>query len=302
MPALSTTASFGFGNDTERLLRAYHRLGCASCQYYRNTDNEPGVGEALRVVERAGLVFDSVHGVFDHCDPSSEDSGERERALGIYESEGRLALELGGAGVVVHPAPRNEGRRVMPLVEAEEAQCARWPALKDFLARLAEVGERLGVTYWVENQPMDTPIGHDPVELAEVVRGVGSGRVGMCFDTGHAWISCRARGVDFTGVVRLCTPEVGYWHVHDNDGREDDHRMIGEGTLDWGALTGVLRGGSAVRGTGERGEGGKERGRGGGGGGGGGAVRMLELFHDAATVEGWAEQGWEARLREVLCL
>ena len=276
--SLATVATFGFGADTARLLTAFRGLGCETCQFYREDGHVVSPGAARRIVEGAALRFDSVHGVFgEHIDPSSLDAAERARCVKIYEGEGRLALELGGAragAVVVHPACFNPGRRIMDPAEAGAAQAPRWPALADFLARLADVGERLGVTYLIENQPRNSPLGHDPAALAERVRAVGSARIRMCLDTGHAHMTG-----DAAAGIRACADVIGYFHLHDNDGGADTHLMPGDGTIEWG--DGV---GAALR----------EQG--------GTAPRMLEVFYEPDRIERLVAGGFADRLRRLLGL
>ncbi len=240
---LSTVAPFGFTFDPERFLLAYKRLGCTGAQYYRNTASEPTVAQVLAVMERVGMRLDSIHGVFgSDIDPSSSDPAHRAACVAIYEREGRIALDLGAPVVVVHPAAHRPTTPEAPYdfpeytpEEARRAQSARAPHLVDFLRRLADAGERLGVTYVIENMGLVVPIGHDAALLGSMIACVGSPRVRLCFDTGHA---------HFTGDVyeslRECAPVIGYIHMHDNDKRHDNHRMPGDGTIDWARLAAML--------------------------------------------------------------
>lgn len=274
MPGLAVVAPFGFSFEPVRLLRAYAAVGVTTAQFYRNEQNPPTVAEALRAAEAAGVRYDSIHGVFGfHLDPSSDDPEHVEHCLKVYESEGRLASDLGGPMVVVHPSAWNPGMRVMPLAEVEATSAVRWPRADVFMRRLAEIGERLGVTYLIENQPFNCPLGHDCAEMARRVLAVQSPRLRMCLDTGHAHITSNV-----VESLRRAAPAIDYLHIHDNDAVQDDHRMPGDGTIDWAALAGVLRS------TGLR------------------APRMLEVFYSEAKVEELGGEGLGGRLREALAL
>lgn len=175
--------------------------------------------------------------------------------------------------VVVHPAAWTPGRALMTPAEAAASDAYRAPFLREFLAALAEVGERLGVTYLIENQPFNTYMGSDPGLLAQRVLDVGSARIRMCLDTGHANITGNP-----TEALLAAAPAIAYFHIHDNDGAVDDHRMPGEGTVDWTAFAAALRETGCA------------------------AVRMLEVFHDEARVEAAVAAGLGTRLREALAL
>ena len=106
MASLSTVAAFGFGDfDPPQMLELYRRLGCTSCQFYRNEANPPAVADVRRITADAGLAVDSIHGVFGEAyDPSSLDESHRRQTVEVYRREAELAAELGGPMVVVHPA------------------------------------------------------------------------------------------------------------------------------------------------------------------------------------------------------
>lgn len=270
-------ATFGFGAQTARLLAALRALGCRTCQFYRERGLQTSAEEACTIAESAGLRFDSMHGSFgEDIDPSSSAAEERSRCLTLYEEEGRLALDLGGPAVVVHPACFNLGRRIMAPAEAQAAQEPRWPQLDDFLRRLAEVGERLGVTYLIENQPRNCPLGHDPASLADRIRSVGSERIRMCLDLGHANMTG-----DPAEAIRACADVIAYLHIHDNDGVADQHLMPGDGGITWegdqGVAAALLRHNIA-------------------------APRMLEVFYPPERLEALAAAGFAAHLRSMLAV
>lgn len=268
MANLACIAPFGFSFDPTRFLAAYRSLGCTTCQFYRNEQRPPALADALKAASTAGMRFDSIHGVFGfHIDPSSADERHRKRCLEIYEGEGRLAADLGGPMVVVHPSAWNPGMRVMNRTEIEAASAPRWPRLDEFMRGLAEIGERINVTYLIENQPMNCPLGHDTIKLAEAVAAIGSPRIRMCLDTGHAHMTG-----DLVDHVRRTAGVVAYYHIHDNDGKVDDHRMPGDGNIAWDKLAAAFRDTATS------------------------SPRMLEVFYDESRVEELARNGLGAKL------
>lgn len=267
---LATTVPFGFDFDPARFMRAYGALGTRQVQFYRNEAKPPTTAEALAAARSAGQAYDSIHGVFgEHLDPTGPDPLHVDKCVAIYEQEGRLALDLGGPMVVVHPSGWTPGRKELTRQQAAESAVPRRPRLDTFMRRLAEIGERLGVTYLIENQPYNCYLGHDPVGLAAQIAAVGSGRIRMCFDTGHAHITA-----DVYRSLQSCAPVIDYLHIHDNNGTVDAHLMPGApgGTIDWPRFAEALRD-SALK-----------------------APRMLEVFEPESAVELRAEQGFGGQL------
>ena len=165
--------------------------------------------------------------------------------------------------VVVHPgAPAPDGHEPTP---AERG--ARIDPLRRSIEALTRIGESLGVTFLWENLPNDAWIGNDPLQLAELLREVDAPWARMCFDTGHA----RMTG-EVVGRLAECADTIGYLHIHDNMGDADDHRMPGEGDIDWPGVRGTL---DRYRIT---------------------APAMLELFYSPAQIEAWREAGMAEQL------
>lgn len=269
MARLATIAPFNFEFDTLRFLRAYHDAGCSHAQFYRNEDVPFEPAAALECVTEAGMQFDSIHGLFGATlDPSSPDEALRTRTIEVYEREGELAAALGGPMVVVHPSWMNEAGSPVSRPPDEE----RIAALRRSMEGLARLGERLGVVFLMENLPGFFPIGHDSRRLAGWVRDLAAPHVRMCFDTGHAHIEAGFNGA-VASQLRECIDVVAYVHAHDNDSVKDNHRMPGEGTIDWDAVATVLREHGAPA-----------------------LPWMLEVFYPEAEVEQLVRDGLDGRL------
>lgn len=271
---LATTVPFGFDFDPARFVRAYAGIGSTQLQFYRNEAKPPTVQEALAVSRSAKMPFDSIHGVFgEHLDPTGTDAAHVGHCIKIYEQEGRLACDLGGPMVVVHPSGWTPGRKELTPQQASEAAAPRRPRLDTFMRRLADIGERLNVTYLVENQPYNCYLGHDPVGLAAQIAAIGSDRIRMCFDTGHAHITA-----DVYRSLQSCAPVIEYLHVHDNDGTHDTHLMprAEGGTIDWSRFSDVLKATGLT------------------------VPRMLEVFEPESTVEQRGKDGFGRSLAQWL--
>lgn len=232
MAELAAIAAFGYPKiDPARALAIFRRLGCRTCQYLCNPEARPGKAESVRrIAEGAGLLIDSVHGAFGPAfDLSCPEGANRRRTLEAHFAEGDLVRELGGTMVVVHPAPFSVNGAV-----SEGEREARLAALRESIEALAEVGERLGVTYLVENLMNPGAVGSDAVELAGLIRRADHRYVRMCFDTGHANMTSVSGSLP--EVLAGCVDVVAYCHIHDNDGKTDGHLIPGQGTIGWEGL------------------------------------------------------------------
>ncbi|MEX0775467.1 MAG: sugar phosphate isomerase/epimerase family protein [Phycisphaeraceae bacterium] len=230
MAYLATIAAFGFPDIPQpQTLALFAQLGCRRCQFYRNENQPPTTDQALALARDAGLTFDSIHGLFGvKYDPSSPDESKRRIAVETYQRESELALALGADMVVVHPAaPWDDKDGVLD----ESQRAARIAPLHRSLEALAHTGERTGVTFLIENIPATYAIGHDPAALADILRQFNHPRIRMCFDTGHAHMTANV-----PQALHDCADMLAYLHVHDNDATVDDHRIPGDGTIDWPAV------------------------------------------------------------------
>jgi sugar phosphate isomerase/epimerase len=127
------------------------------------------------------------------------------------------------------------------------------------LAALALRAERLGVTIAIENLapvfPGPEPLSAVPMVLRGLVNRIGSERVGICLDLGHAHIVAERRRTSLEAVIEPVLDAVTLFHLHDNLGarwqpsgaesgvdplRLDLHLPPGRGTLAWGRVAPAL--------------------------------------------------------------
>jgi sugar phosphate isomerase/epimerase len=72
-----------------------------------------------------------------------------------------------------------------------------------------------------------------PGMLLRLLNGLNTEKVGFCFDTGHMSAFSETNMRDW---LRILGPFLKQLHLHDNDGRWDDHRAIGQGQVDFEIL------------------------------------------------------------------
>ncbi|HBF39639.1 MAG TPA: xylose isomerase, partial [Firmicutes bacterium] len=75
-----------------------------------------------------------------------------------------------------------------------------------------------------------------PEYLDFVFSQIPSGWLGFCYDAGHE--NCYTQGAD---LLSRYGSKLMALHLHDNDGSGDQHRIPGDGTIDWQALQAGLK-------------------------------------------------------------
>jgi sugar phosphate isomerase/epimerase len=178
-------------------------------------------GRVHRALKGAGIAVRVVHAEFGGAaDLSVADDAARQGAIERH----KLALEtcavLNSRLLVIHAGHHyTEG-------DADRAV----DRAADSISQLLDHAADCGVTLAVENLPP----GHvldSPQAVREFVEGINSPKLRACYDSGHANVTG-----DAAEAVDAMAPVLASLHLHDNDGTADQHRMLGEGTIDWKAV------------------------------------------------------------------
>lgn len=165
--------------------------------------------------------------------------------------EGLLAYaaEIGAEHVVYHA-------HALPDHAASED---RLLAETRSLARHAALAERLEVTIAIENLapvfPGPERLSDTPLTLRGLVHRIGSPRVGICLDLGHAHVIAELKHAALEHLINPVLDSVVLFHLHDNLGarwdrsaapagldplRLDLHLAPGRGTLPWAEVAPTL--------------------------------------------------------------
>ena len=157
---------------------------------------------------------------------ASADAATRERAL----EEATRALHLGRRlpfqALVVHAGvPRAQQA---PGVNSRDAA-------RRSIEALAAIGKPLGVTIAVELIPNELSKAGSLVHFVEDV--LDAGAASICLDLGHAHLDG-----EVVDAIETVAEHIALVHAHDNRGRNDDHLLPFDGTIDWaGALTALQK-------------------------------------------------------------
>jgi sugar phosphate isomerase/epimerase len=207
---------------------------------------------AARGFEALELYATRTH--FDYHDPAAavalggwlEDTG---LSLHAVHAPTTVGFSGGKWGETLSLAAGDEGRRQMAVSEtvtslglasvvpfehlvmhlgvpSPDAGANSRSAAARSLEEVAEAAEAVGVSLAIELIPNALSLPPRLVQWLE--EDLELDRAGICLDVGHAHLAG-----DVMDAVETCSGHIVTTHVHDNDGRRDDHLVPGHGTIDW---------------------------------------------------------------------
>lgn len=175
--------------------------------------------EKRKAAEKYGIAIGQVHGPWPTDDTVPE---KRSEVWGYFHAALYGAYLLGSPYLVVHPQmPFGWGGPEDP----DEAERITVALLRD----LAPDAEKYGVTVCLENMPFKKQRISTMPYIRRAVEKAESDWIGICFDTGHA----NLYGRDPLEDIRIAGDYLRTLHVHDNDGKSDQHLTPFLGTYPW---------------------------------------------------------------------
>ncbi|VVB84461.1 endonuclease 4 [uncultured archaeon] len=151
-------------------------------------------------------------------------SNNYEKNLTIMEKVARVAAKIEAGYIVVHPGSQDGGRKCLNLNILN-------------LIRISALAEDYGVTLLLENlfdRKGGNKVGVFPGEIFHIIEIVGSERLKINLDIGHAFIASNAYGFSMEDYFELggCIHQM---HLHDNFGiLESEEAMFGDRHLPLG--------------------------------------------------------------------
>lgn len=100
-----------------------------------------------------------------------------------------------------------------------------------FLSKLERFSIEYDVKVAVENR-LENVFGSRPQDLKMIFDSLSSEHIGVCFDVGHANVN----GFDPAEFLTVLSQYVITTHLHDNNGRKDQHRPPLMGRINWPKL------------------------------------------------------------------
>ena len=207
---------------------ADHNLSDTDKPWYSSVSEMDRYCDRVRkAAEENGIFISQIHGPWPTDDTTAEN---RAKVTEWMRRAVYACARMGSRHMVLHP--------VMPYgwASEEDADVAEKLTV-DLLSTLVPTCEKEGVILCLENMPMMAHrISRIPM-IVQAVEKVGSPYVGICLDTGH----CNVFGDDLGAMVRASAKYLKVLHVHDNNGKQDQHLRPFDGTANWKSFTDALR-------------------------------------------------------------
>jgi sugar phosphate isomerase/epimerase len=189
------------------------------------------VRRAANEIGKRGLETFSFHAPFgEEIDISAIDENRRRDSLNDVLAAVHAAGALHARYFVLHPGPEQSKR------PPAEEYLHRFSYASDSLAVVAERCGRSDMILALENMLPHLLFGKMP-DLFWMLGSVKAPNVGVCLDTGHAFLagSLYAEIVKFSSHLLII-------HAADNHGEHDDHLPPGKGDIDWPRVVSSLFG------------------------------------------------------------
>ena len=198
--------------DAAALARKYG-LGIESaefCTAWNMDERFSDVDETLKTV-LDGVSNTTLHGPFNELFPCAIDPKARALAAERYRQAIALAKTYGAAKVVIHGG---YNPWIYYPVWYVEQSILFW---KEFLK------EEPGVEIVLENV-----LEREPAWLLDIIKGVDDPRLRMCLDVGHVNAYSNLSVMEW---LEVCAPCISHFHIHNNDGTQDRHDPLMNGTI-----------------------------------------------------------------------
>jgi len=178
----------------------------------------PMIGLSLESMMKSYDLTYSIHAPFNDINIASLNESVREMSVIELIKIMNMASELDIKTVTIHP-----GLYSMVVSGLEERSVM---AAKRSLRTLDRMAQECGVRLCVENMPgFRFFLGQTAKQMSELLDGTN---LPICLDIGHANTTGQLNEIIDTLGNRIMNV-----HIHDNDGKQDQHLTIGEGTVDF---------------------------------------------------------------------
>lgn len=196
-------------------------------QCYRGVAMEEVITRVFEMkakVDSADIKVWSIHLPFSKkLDISVLDSIQRSKNVKFVAGMIELSAMFKPHRLVLHPSSE-------PIADSIREERIRYA--QESIDILRKYAQKIGAKLCVENLPR-TCLGNTPDELFKIIEPFSD--VKICFDTNHFL------GGDPMEYIRKFGDKIGTIHVSDYDGINECHWIPGDGNIEWGKLTYMLK-------------------------------------------------------------
>ena len=181
------------------------------------------------LANRLGLPV-YVHSVANAVNVAWTNSRIRKESLSQIKEAIEFTYDVGAELLTIHPGWKDLFGYRYP----DEAYALAIEGHRE----LAEAASDYGIRIGIENMPpVWISFGVDPKEAKAMIQAVNRDNLGLTLDVGHANMLGANAIEEF---ITTLNEKIFLIHIHDNDGTRDQHQVIGEGTIDFHQLIGLL--------------------------------------------------------------
>ena len=191
-----------------------------------NFDLRPEIIKKVKKISNDNNISLNLHAF--HLPISSLIPEISEPALKFAKNEIVLANKVGAKQITIH-----SGHKDKP--ESETAVAKNFGVLIKNFKEIVKFGKKYGIKIGLENSWTSERLCRKAEDLLRVVNSVKG--LGIVFDAGHA----NAAGLDPLEYFKKVKNRVINIHISDNDGKFDQHAVIGEGNINYKALLGKIK-------------------------------------------------------------
>jgi sugar phosphate isomerase/epimerase len=194
---------------------------CSTPEHLDFRDSK-SVHRAADKIGDLGMEAYSFHAPFaPDIDIASFNEPQRAKSVAEILKAAEAAAILNVHYFVLHPGPEN------PATILAQEQFPRMQHVVESLNQIARRCNELGIMCLLENKLPHLLFGNTS-DILWILDGINSAEVGVCLDTGHAYL-----GGDMQNLTHKLSAHLRMIHAHDNGGTDDNHWAPGDGKLDW---------------------------------------------------------------------
>ena len=181
-----------------------------------------------------GNVEISIHAPFSDLNPCSMNDRIRKLTVDCIRDSIIGGYELGCKIITIHPgyAPPLWSKFTEDLLDNNYT----------VLREIVSIAEEYDITVGLENMPNYPGVfGVSPEDLRNIIRDIDTKHLGITYDIGHGNTFKGIDNATFIKELNKIGKGIVHIHCHDNNGKEDEHLKVGDGSIDFKSVFKVLK-------------------------------------------------------------